>query len=173
MANKRTTKTVVRMVTYAQFQESMSAYAMADAEACKIAAVMDAEFTKIREQYDVALEKCRVTCEKEFEVMQTYCTENKQVLFDKKRSMDTMFGTVGFRLGTPKLKLLPRMKWDSVLDNLMHYLPAYVRTITEPAKDRLLADRALAEVAFFFFFVGLAVDQDERFFVEMKKEEIV
>lgn len=170
MTKKRVVKTVVAGVSEGAFQESLAGYALADAEACSLVAQMDVDITRVREKYDAQLEQLRQRCEKEMEIIQAYCTENKERLFDKKRSMDTVHGTVGFRLGTPKLKLLPRMKWDMVLDNLQHYLPAYVRTTTEPAKDRLLADRALEEVANNLRKVGLTVEQEERFFLEMKKE---
>ncbi len=167
---KRVSKTVVKGVTEQQFNDAMGAYATADAQASKIIAQMDVEVTKIREKYAEQLEPLRETCERQFEVVQTYCEENKATLFDKRRSWETTHGTVGFRTGTPKLKLLPKKTWATVLDNLNHYLPDYVRTISEPAKDRLLTDRDLPEVATVLPKVGLMVDQDEKFFIEIKKE---
>ena len=49
-------------------------------------------------------------------------------------------------------------------------MPSYIRTSEELAKDRLLADRALPEVAGMFPKIGVQVVQEETFFVEPKKE---
>ncbi len=171
MNNKRIARKVLKDVSEQQFQESMSAYAIADAETTQLVAQMDAEVTRIRETYDERLELLRQRTAKEFEVIQTYCTENKPRLFGKRRSMDTLFGTIGFRLGTPRLKLLPRTQWQTVTEELHKYLPDYIRVITEPAKDKLLADRMKEDVALTLQKVGLAVVQDEKFFIEMKRSE--
>jgi hypothetical protein len=53
---------------------------------------------------------------------------------------------------------------------LKEFLPSYVRTIEEPAKDKLLADGEDSEVAALFSKVRIAVTQDESFYVEPKKE---
>lgn len=164
----RKTKKVLKAITETQFHESITEYAYADASKSQLAAQMETELTRIREKYENKIEPHVASCEKHFEVIQTFCEENKNQLFGKRRSFETTYGAIGFRLGTPKLKLLPKMKWDMVLDNLKHHLPNYVRTITEPAKDRLLADREQEDVAAALHKVGLSVDQDERFFIEVK-----
>ena len=84
--------------------------------------------------------------------------------------MDLVHGIIGFRTGTPKLKLRKGFTWPSVVNLLKEFLPAYIRTTEEPAKDRLLADRDVPEVSTQFQKLGITVDQDETFFVEPKKE---
>ena len=98
--------------------------------------------------------------------------EQKDVLFVKRKSLDTTHGTLGFRTGTPKLKTLKGFTWASVTNLLQEFLPNYVRTVTEPAKDKLLADRDDEIVQKSLGKVGLMVVQDESFFVEPKKEEL-
>lgn len=167
----RVSKKVVNNVTAEEFQQAMQAYATANKKAAVLVAKMDVEVQKIRDKYDPQLEPLMKETEMNFETIQRHCEENKETMFEKKRSIETLHGIVGFRTGTPKLKLLPKMNWEKVLDNLKHYLPDYVRTITEPAKDRLLADRELEDVARNMYRVGIKVDQDEKFFVELKKED--
>ena len=167
----RKSKQVVTGVTEAQYLESLAAYATADAKRNKILSELDLKITELREKYAERAKPYADECEGHFEVVQTFCEENKAQLFDKKRTVETVHGNVGFRLGTPKLKLMPKMNWEKVLDNLKHYLPEYVRTITEPAKDRLLADRDMEGVAEKFPKVGIMVGQDETFFIELKKED--
>ena len=96
--------------------------------------------------------------------------ENREELFTKRKSLETTHGTIGFRTSTPKLKTLKGFTWASVLNLLKEFLPDYVRTAEEPAKDKLLADREDEEVSALFPKVGIAVVQDETFFVEPKKE---
>ena len=98
--------------------------------------------------------------------------ETNPGLFDKKKSLDMAHGILGFRTGTPKLKTLKGFTWPAVTNMLKQFLPAYVRTVDEPAKDKLLADRDAPEVNKFFTKdgIGCEVVQDETFFVELKKE---
>jgi len=168
---KRETKTLVKGITADQFNEALTTYAKADAKEQAITAKMDADMTRIREKYQAELDTLKSDKTDAFEVVQTYALENRDTVFSKKKSLDTVHGVIGFRTGTPKLKLATKMTWAKVLDNLKVYLPGYVRKIEEPAKDRLLIDRDTQEVAANLKKVGLLVDQDERFFIELKKEE--
>jgi len=104
--------------------------------------------------------------------LQVFAIENRNTLFDKKKSLETVHGIMGFRTGTPKLKTRKGFTWPSVVNLLKEFLPNYVRIIEEPAKDKLLADREIPEVAEKFEKVGIYVDQDETFFVEPYKEAI-
>jgi phage host-nuclease inhibitor protein Gam len=168
---KRVSKNVVTGITEEQYQEALAKYATDDAKVNQIVAEMDVEISKLRERYDGRLSKLQTAMTEHYEVIETYASENKDQLFDKKRSIETLYGTIGFRTGTPKLKLLPRKTWEIVLDNLRSYLPDYVRTTEEPAKDRLINDREMEAVALALPKVGLQVVQDEKFFIELKKEE--
>ena len=49
-------------------------------------------------------------------------------------------------------------------------MPQYIRTSEELAKDRLLADRDNPEMAEYFLKIGVQVVQEEKFYVETKKE---
>jgi phage host-nuclease inhibitor protein Gam len=102
-----------------------------------------------------------------------FASEKKNEFFSKKKSMEMVHGVIGFRIGTPKLKTMKGFTWGAVTNLLKEFLPAYVRTSEEPAKDKLLADREVEEVIALFPKVGIFVDQDETFFVEPKKEEAV
>ena len=78
---------------------------------------------------------------------------------------------LGFRVGTPKLKTKKGFTWPAVTQLLKVFLPDYVRTTEEPAKNLLLDARDDEAVAKLFPEIGVYVDQDETFFVECKKEE--
>lgn len=185
MATKRQKKTVITGVTREAAEEAFASYAKADAQIEKINAEIDLQCAKIREMYQQKLGE--LTCEREcaFETLQAYATENQPELFSKKKSLDMAHGTIGFRTGTPKLKTLKGFTWASALTLVKKYIPGYVRTSEEIAKDKLLADRELEAVEFMESEItkkripmcdamaecGIIVAQDETFYVEPKKED--
>ena len=132
---------------------------------------MDLEMTKIREKYADQLAELNEVKEKSFNIVETYAIENKEELFQKRKSVESAHGIFGFRTGTPKLKTLKGFTWASVLNLCKEYLPEYVRTTYEVAKDKLLADRDKEEVSEQFEKVGILVAQDESFYLEPKKED--
>ena len=104
-----------------------------------------------------------------FEAVQTYCINNKERLFAKRRSIGTLHGVAGFRLGTPRLKTRRGSNWNTVLMELKTKLPDYVRTTEEPAKDLLLADRNKEQVATVLIELGVEIVQEELFYLEAGK----
>ena len=170
---KRESKKVVSGVTAEQYQEAMGIYARQDALAEKATAKMNLEVTAVREKYEAVLALCGEMKEKQMAIIQAYCTENKALLFAHSRSIENTHGKVGFRLGTPKLKTLPRWTWDKVLEKLESVLPDFVRVKKEVNKDALLDQRSSELVAPMLNEVGVYVDQDEAFYIELKKEEVV
>ena len=170
MAKTREKKVVVAGVSRDQFEASFAAFAAADAMFQNVTSKMDVEITRIREKYQDKLAVLQEEKDKAFEVMSVYASENKDELFNRKKSMETTHGVFGFRMGTPKLKPLRGFTWGAVTNLLKEFLPVYVRVSEEPAKDRLLADRDVPEIAEQFQRVGIEVVQDETFFVEPKKE---
>lgn len=163
---------VVSGVTADQMETAFADFARADARIQKINATMDVEMTRIREKYQDELSKLQDEKDKAFDILQTYGVENKDELFSKRKSIETVHGILGFRTGTPKLKTLKGFTWPSVVNLLKEFLPDYVRTTEEAAKDRLLSDREVEEVRDLFPKVGITVVQDETFYVEPKKEEV-
>lgn len=170
MARTREKKLVVTGVSREKFEENFAAYAATDARMQQITSKMDIEITRIREKYQEQLATLADQKDKAFEVMNVFALEHKDELFSKRKSLDTVHGTVGFRTGTPKLKTLKGFTWGAVTNLLKEFLPGYVRVSEEPAKDKLLADRDDPEVNGIYAKVGIFVDQDETFFVEPKKE---
>lgn len=116
-----------------------------------------------------------------FDTLQSFATENQAELFSKKKSLDMAHGVIGFRTGTPKLKTLKGFTWASALQLVKEFLPGYVRTTEEVAKDKLLADRDMevkvkdgedkVKLSQEMTRCGIQVVQDETFYVEPKKEE--
>jgi phage host-nuclease inhibitor protein Gam len=168
----REKKVVHTGVSTETMEENFGIYAVADAKLAKINATIDVQMTAIREKYADEITRLNETKEKAFEVLQAFAVEKKDELFGKKKSLESVHGTIGFRTGTPKLKLLKGFTWGAVTNLLKEFLPEYVRTTEEPAKDKLLADRDDDNTRNMFGKVGISVVQDETFYVEPKKEEV-
>lgn len=185
MATKRQKKTVITGVTREAAEEAFGKYAKADAQIEKINAEIDLQCAKIREKYQQKLGELACDRECAFDTLQAFATENQSELFTKKKSLDMAHGTIGFRTGTPKLKTLKGFTWASALTLVKKFMPGYVRTSEEIAKDKLLADRELETVEFIENEItckqvpmskamaecGIVVAQDETFYVEPKKED--
>lgn len=168
---KREKKTIITGVSRESAEEAFAVYAKADASIQKINAEIDLQCAKIREKYQSKLGEleCDKACA--FDTLQAFATENQAELFSKKKSLDRSHGTIGFRTGTPKLKTLKGFTWASALNLVKEFLPAFVRTSEEVAKDKLLADREVEGMSEQMAKCGIMVAQDETFYVEPKKED--
>lgn len=171
MTKKRQVKKLLSNINRADAEQAFAEYAKATAQQNKITAAQDLAFAKIREKNQDELADLEKIKEDSFSIMQAYAVDNRAD-FGNKKSMELAHGVFGFRTGTPKLKTLKGFTWNSVTNLLKEFLPDYIRTVEEPAKDRLLCDREAPEVNTLFTKVGIMVDQDEVFFVEPKKEEV-
>lgn len=166
----REKKMIITGVSREEMENAFAEYAKADSQMQKINAEMELQMTRIRERNQSALDALQQAKDDSFAVMQAFATEHPE-LFTKRKSLETVHGIIGFRTGTPKLKTGKGFTWASVLELLKTFLPSYVRTVEEPAKDKLLADRDDEDVAPMLAKCGLVVAQDESFYVEPKKEE--
>ena len=169
----RQKKTIISGVTRETADEALATYAMADAQAAKIAADIELQCVKIREKYEDKIAEIEGQKAAAFDTLQAYASENKADLFTKKKSLDMVHGTIGFRTGTPKLKTLKGFTWASALTLVKEFLPGYIRQAEEIAKDKLLADRDYKNMPEQMAKCGIQVAQDETFFVEPKKEEAI
>jgi len=168
---KREKKVIQTGITCEQMEQAFAEFATADARIVKINADLDVKITKLRDSKADELAKLNEIKEKAFDTLQAYATENREELFSKKKSLETVHGVLGFRIGTPKLKTLKGFTWNAVTKLLCEFLPDFVRKVEEPAKDMLLASRDDEDVAALFPKCGFAVVQDETFFVERKSED--
>ncbi len=168
MARKK--KVILSGITRDEMEEAFSAYAAADAQQRSLTAEMDGKLVEIRESYADRLADLEAEKKAAFEKMQVFATENREVLFTKRKSMETTHGILGFRTGNPKLKARKGMTWAGILELLKIKGKNYVRMVEEVAKDKLLAERDLDDCKIIMDACCIDVVQDETFFVEPKSE---
>lgn len=181
----RQKKKVISGVTREAADQAFAEYAKADASINKINAEIELQLAKIREKRQAELTVLAQQRDQAFDTLQAFAIENQTELFSKKKSLDMTHGTIGFRTGTPKLKTMKGFTWEAAKTLVKKFLPDYIRTSEEIAKDKLLADRELEEVEFVESDItkksvpmsqamsecGILVVQDETFYVEPKKED--
>jgi hypothetical protein len=165
----RTTKRLPTDVTPLQFEEAMARYAEAEQREQEICAGIEAEVSLLQQQHQEELSLLARAKHEAFDLAQSFCSQNKDTLFRSRRSIGTLHGIAGFRLGTPRLKTIDGNDWKAVLAQLKEKLPDYVRTTEEPARDLLLAHRHKTDVAPLLMEVGVHVVQDELFYIDTGK----
>ena len=170
----RKKKVLVTGVTEEQMNQAFADYAKASASVAKINAEIDLKVAKIREAKADELSMHNAEVERTFEILQSYAVENRDVLFTKKKSIDTAHGILGFRTGTPKLAKSKKYTWEGILDLVKTHLPTFVRTKSEINKEDLLKAYSDKNEAVLVKFpeCNIFVEQDETFYVERKSEEI-
>lgn len=169
--SKRRKAVAIEEINRDQAERVIGEYAHVDAKIQELTAEMDQKMTKIRDQYADKLDPLKETREEKFKVLQFFAEKNK-TLFDKKRSIDLTHGVLGFRRGTPKLKTKKGITWAAVVELAREFAPEWIRTKEEPAKDIMISLRDEPEAVEKMAKVGVLVENDESFFVELKKEEV-
>ena len=167
---KRKSQSMSAGITGQQYEESLAKYAANYVQQKKLSAEMEEQITQIRDEYDSDLNILDKEQDLLLAVIKGYCVQNKASMFGDKKSLETLFGKLGFRKKTPSLKLLSGFKWEDVVENLKEILPGYVRTIEEANKEKILADRDTEAVSGKLATLGIKVSQYENFFIELKEE---
>ena len=155
--------------TREEIEGVMSDYATAESKYQKLTASMELAITAIRDKNEAELTELKSMINEKVDDLQLFAETNPD-LFEKVKSLDMVHGSIGFRTGTPKLKLLRKLTLKDVLILIKKKLPNYIRVKVELSKDKLISDREKKEVNKHFDYCGIEVVQEETFFVELKKE---
>ena len=147
----------------------MARYAEAQQRELEINSDIEAEVILLQQQHHEELALLARAKQEAFDLAQSFCIQNKDTLFKSRRSIGTLHGIAGFRLGTPRLRTAEGSEWKDVLTQLKEKLPDYVRTTEEPARDLLLAHRHKEHVAPLLMEVGVHVVQDDLFYIDTGK----
>jgi phage host-nuclease inhibitor protein Gam len=170
---QRKCKKIYTGINIIQFEEAMVLYANAEARRSDILTQLELEMNRVKDKYKHELLYLNEKKRTALEIVETYCREQKENLFKKRRTMHTMHGSVGFRLGQPKLRIKPGYCWSRVIHKLKENMPEYIRISEEPAKDLLVADRNKESVANLLAKSGVEVVQDELFFIEIRSINVL
>jgi phage host-nuclease inhibitor protein Gam len=170
MAKKAKAAHATTIQTRDELESVLGQYARSVITRGKLVLAMDEKINAIRRDYETRLADLDAEQETLFADMEAWAALHPAE-FAAQRSIDLVHGKLGFRTGNPTLKCIKGCKWEHVLDMLRCHgsTQRYIRTVEEPNKDLLLADREKIG-ADRLRTLGMQVDQVDRFYVEPKLE---
>lgn len=135
---------------------------------------MDAEIQAVRDKYRGRLNTVAEVLSEKVSAARDWAEANPAE-FGRRKSIDFPDGTVGFRTGTPKLKMLAKWKWSGVLQALRNarWGAAYIRIKEEINKEQIIADvgaNTLSQTD--LRKAGAQVVREESFFVETRLSRV-
>lgn len=164
------------MTTYKSFDEINKALfelAKLKSRVLEKEAIMNNKINAIKDKYDSDTLKSRERIQIYETSISEFCKANKNK-FDKTRTKKLLFGSIGFRTGTPKVKLLNRKyNWKTVLElSKTIFRGKYTRTVEEVNKIKILSDYAAGilideKIAA----AGMTIDQGETIKIEINWEQ--
>ena len=129
----------------------------------------DERVLKIQEESAATIGECEEFVAARTDALKAWAEAHPEEFHKGRKSIDFAAGTLGFRTGTPKLKLLRGWNWKKATDAVCQFLPNFIRSVPEVDKEAIIGQRE--ELAEILPRVGLKVDQDESFFIEPKLTE--
>lgn len=132
---------------------------------------MDKAIQHIRDEHEPHLAAIDRSLKEKTDLLRTWAETNSHE-FAKRRSISLLHGTIGWRLGTPKLKTIARRTWATVLETLKGTgRTDLVRVKEETNKELILAQAASGSLApSDLKAIGVQVVQEDAFYVEPKLE---
>lgn len=165
----REKKKVYKDVTRELAEQAMSAFAAAANSISVMEADMNKKLQQVRDQYQDKLNALEAAKDEQVEVLETFAYEQKEK-WGKKKSLEMLHGVIGFRTGTPKVKFEKGFNGKSVTAILQEKFPAFVRTVVEMDKEKIIAAREDEGFDTICKKAHFEVVQDEAFYVESKAE---
>jgi len=165
----REKKVVIANVSLEQAEDNMGSFAEASNKISAIEAVMNAKIKSIRDKYQDEITDLEERKSAAVEVLEVYANETQEQ-WGKAKSKKLLHGIIGFRTGTPKVKFDKGFNTKSVTAILEEKYPAYVRTVTEMDKEKLITERDINGFEDLCKKAHITIVQDETFYVESKAE---
>ena len=105
------------------------------------------------------------------EALKIFVMETKQIFFPGKKSLHLRHGTIGFRTGTPRVVKKQSITWETALRLFKHKeWPVSVKEWVD--KEQIIAQRGDRELMEALSDIGIAVRQEERFFIAVDHEKL-
>ena len=133
-------------------------------------AQLNAELVAARARYEADLAADGMTINEIAAMLHAWADGNAE-LFEEKKSLPMVHGTLKFQTGQPALKPVTGSTWEKALALVKRHLPDFVRKKEEIDREAVLAARKELG-AEKLKLVGLMVDQAERFHYELNLESI-
>ncbi len=170
---RRKSEKLSNIISKEEFDTALKEYSAKSIALDKKKADLEEELQEIREDYATDIDLLTAQQKVHFATIKAYCIEHREeLLVDKAKSFETLYGKIGFRKDPPSIKTASGVTVAVLLTRLKESgLVKYIRTVEEPNKELLLADRD-TEIRSLFPELGIKIAADETFYVDLKKEEV-
>ncbi len=176
---KRVKKVLEKVLTPDQVERVMGEYSELDNQLENVVNKMEAEIVQVRKKYDSNIQNLKDEMEENYERLMLFAESNRSTEFDAKgrKSMSTVHGELGFRMGQMKVSQMRGYKVAESIGKLKEYeMDGYIRKTEAIDKQHILDtckdDEKRKELAPTLKLCGLKIDQEESFYVTIKKEEL-
>lgn len=168
MARKKVTTTIGSVE---ELEQVFGEYAASVLELATLSVELERRLQQARTEFEDEMALAKEDCDGLFADIQSFGVLHPE-LFKDKKSLDLVHGTIGFRTGTPAIKLLAGVKTEHAVQLASKLLPTCIRIKAELDKDALLARFASGELpAAKLAEVGLQVERKEVFYADVKNEK--
>jgi len=138
----------------------------------QLLADLDAELKAVTARHSRRIEAVRHDIAECFPKLQAWAETNRATEFAKKKSIDYLHSTIGFKTGNPWISLLPGWSAKKSLAAMRVHtlLKHYIRTKEEIDRQAILAKRKLLDDPTLAS-VGIRTGQTETFYLDPKATE--
>lgn len=170
---KRVSKKVIKDVSLEQAQQASNEFAKGQTQLEKIEAKMNEEINRVKEKYQEEITDIKEGMAEPQETLEVFAKEQK-ANWGKKKSHELLHTVIGFRTGTPKVVKDKKFTWEAVLELLKKKpkFESFIRTTEEINKEAILAEQDEKILEQLKTDCYIDIDQDEKFYVQVKKEEV-
>jgi phage host-nuclease inhibitor protein Gam len=152
-----------------EFQQTVKLYVDNQTQINQKNSEMEAEIAAIRKKYEPEITHLDEIQDEKFKAIKNFCLVNKDKFFAKKRSIQVLGATLGLRQDPPSVKPDKGQTWEKALELIKQNLPGYIRTVEQPDKDKILADRS--SIAHLIPKAGLRIVQEDQFLIKCEEKE--
>jgi phage host-nuclease inhibitor protein Gam len=170
----RIKKKTIANVSLEQANEASELFAVTHNSLSKVQAKMNEEINKVRSKYTEKITELQEQLEDPQEVLEVFAKEQQET-WGKKKSLELVHCTIGFRTGTPKVCKEKKFSWDAVLELVKKsksLAKLFVRTKDELNKEAILSTKDEGVLSQLKQEAYIYIDQEETFYVEAKQEEV-
>lgn len=170
----KTKKLTISNVSLEQAQEASEQYAKSATSLAKVEAKMNEEINKVKSKYQDEITTLKEELDEPMETLEVFAKEQKDN-WGKKKSHELLHCVIGFRTGTPKVVKDKKFTWDGITELLSKskIFKPFIRSTEEINKEAIIACKDENLLISLKKECYLEVTQEESFYVEAKKEELV
>ena len=169
---RRVSKPIPRVISEQRAISAMERYAGATSQLKQIEAQIELATQRAREDHQERIEECQRLQKEAQEALQLFAMEMKQAFFSGKKSLHLRYGTIGFRTGTPRVVKKQSITWETALRLFKHKKWPFVSVKEGVDKEQIIAQRGDRELMEALADIGIAVRQEEHFFIEVDHEKL-